>query len=163
MRRFGLSSPEPDIAITRQEFIEIMNAHCGDPFANIGDTDPGEVPGKEDKKMATKPLSNAAMPTAKPAFRLSTFAQEGEFTALEALEGQEVMLHSFDEITTKFGSAYRTGATDENGAVHVLCLGQMLIKPAIDALLADFGQQEEEVPFPIAVRFVKKGRAWTIE
>lgn len=136
-----------------------MCAECRDPFTF---DDPGNVPEGE-YKMAAKTLSNAALQlpgTERP--RLSAFAQEGDFTNLATLEGQEVLLHSFEEITTEFGTAYRTGATDEQGAVHVLCLGQQLVKPAIDAMIAHYAEMGEDVPFPVAVRFIKSGRTWTM-
>jgi hypothetical protein len=75
------------------------------------------------------------------------------------------MIHSLERLhsDTYDKDFYKTGVTDADGAVHVVALGQTLILPAIEAMLASFAEQGEEVPFPIAVRFVKSGRTWTIQ
>ena len=117
------------------------------------------------KETRMKNLATAAQPTAKPAFRLSTFASDGEYTKLDALAGQEVMIHSLERMhsDTYDKDFYKAGVTDASRTVHVVALGQTLILPAIEAMLASFAETGEEVPYPIAVRFVKSGRTWTIE
>src|SRR2546429_2960781 len=64
------------------------------------------------RSMATKTPAAGSLPLSSDRPRLSAHATVGEFTSLEAVEGQELLLHSFEEIVTKFGTAYKTGATD---------------------------------------------------
>lgn len=131
-----------------------------DPFEfDTLEVDTSHEPYKE-KKMATK--QNATLPLTNDRPRLSVYAHEGGFTRLEDIEGMEMLLHSFELLKSEtYGKDfYKTGATDTAGTVHVLALGQTLVKPAIDALLE---ASEDNPDFPIAARFVKKGRAWTLE
>lgn len=116
-------------------------------------------------EMATKTLDAGAMKlsnTERP--RLSQYATGGEFTPMEKVEGRELLIQSIDPIETKFGGAFKLGCIDEiSGEVHVLCAGQMVIKGAIEALLAEANAEGREVQYPIPVRFIKPGKAWLVE
>ncbi len=114
--------------------------------------------------MATKTLDRAAQPLTTERPRLSAYASGGDFTPMEQVEGVDLLIRSIDRIETKFGSAYKLGVTEEaTGEVHVLCAGQMVVKGAIDALLAEANAAGKEIDFPIPARFVKPGKAWLIE
>lgn len=138
-----------------------------DPFATIGEPDPGAVSAEEYATMARKPLSNEAarlpLNAGKP--RLSDYAQNGKYTPLAQLEGRELSIEATEMIDTKYGEALQLSLTDEDGTVHQVCSSATNIVNAFQAFNEAVANGEQEYPVVAVFRKIALqggNTCWTI-
>ena len=129
------------------------NGYCyqcrRDPFLF---SDPGAVSAKE-YEMAQKPLANVAQPTLQVRPRLSAYAENGKYTPLQQLEGQELEIQSTEMIETKYGAALQMNLLDAAGTVHQVCTSAVNIVGAFEAFNEEVENGTQE--YPIVAVFKK--------
>lgn len=114
--------------------------------------------------MAAKTMN---LPTlTKPMGRLSDFAVKGEYTPMAELEGKDLILVGAEfPIETKFGDAWKLNLVEEDEIgrpiTHQVLTSAVVISETLEKLEIAIGQGEAS--YPVAVRFVRPGKAWLIE
>lgn len=134
-----------------------------DPFADI---DPGNVPEKEYVTMAAKPLANVAQPTLQVRPRLSAYAESGNYTPLQQLEGRELEIQSTETIQTKYGEALKMSLLDDAGTVHQVCTSAVNIVSAFEAFNEAVAEGTQEYPVVAVFRKIALqggNTCWTVE
>lgn len=161
-----------------------------DPFATIGDHDPGAVGAEEhslevshsydhspplenrgeykgSRKLAQKPLSNEALrlPLHEGRPKLSDYAQSGKYTPLAQLEGRILTIQQTEMIDTKYGEALQMSLSDEDGTVHQVCTSSTNIVEAFTAFNEAVAEGQAEYPIVSVFRKIALqggNTCWTI-